>query len=279
MAAFYLGALRGEQAERHSNSPRQHAESARTFAARSCRGLDPAAMFECVHDAAERSAETAHTEQDLIAQQDSAFAAKAMLGVSAMGTIFGLVGLWFVYQTLSETRLAAKAAIRSNEISEDTAKRQLRSYLVAKNVELEGVEIGTKASLTFEIKNVGQTPAYEFRLQPEISYFEGAWKDARNARIRFRRASADDPPSTKGSMVGAGEFVTFRMPYKAPFSAKFIQRIRDGKVTILLAGVASYRDAFGRRRLLTLSYSLNPANLADNGKAKLSAQRRGNKGN
>ena len=76
-------------------------------------------------------AEAAHAEQDLKAQEGSAFAAKVMLGVSVTGTIFGFIGLYFVYQTLAASRL-------NNEIARETAERQLRAYMSLEKIGYRG---------------------------------------------------------------------------------------------------------------------------------------------
>lgn len=164
LGAWYLGSLKGELAERHRNSTRQYSESAKSYASRTCANLPAPALFDCVENAAQRSAESAHAEQDLIAQQDSAFAATVMLAVSAGGTFVGFLGLWFILQTLAETRKAARASIRgaiasraANRIAQNTANQQLRAYVdlsKARVIEVDGVWY-----FRLWVKNFGQTPA------------------------------------------------------------------------------------------------------------------------
>lgn len=164
ITAWSIGSLHGEQAERHQDSPRQYAESAKTYIDRACANLSQPAMLECAEEAIQRSADAAHSEQDLIAQQDSAFAAKVMLGVSTGGTIIGFVGLWFIFHTLAETRKAARATIRgamaarrANRLAQETARDQLRAY-VDINKAMTADEDGWP-SVHVWVKNFGQTPA------------------------------------------------------------------------------------------------------------------------
>jgi hypothetical protein len=76
---------------------------------------------------------------------------------------------WALFLTLlviawqsTETRAAASAADRQADIASDTAKRQLRAYMVVRNSRLILHEDGS-VEPKMELANCGQTPAYDLR--------------------------------------------------------------------------------------------------------------------
>lgn len=127
----------------------------------------------------QQETEARRSMQNLEAQQRSAFWTM-VTGMAAIASVFiGIFGLWLVKGTLlatrgalteaanatSEARLATAAAEKSLELTEETSKRQLRSYLSPLSVAYgraggasdgsNGVRIHIKVVL----KNTGATPA------------------------------------------------------------------------------------------------------------------------
>lgn len=156
----------GRESERRYQSPHHHAEAAKASAKRSCVGVNPVAVFECVYEKIEASEETARAEQDLDAQQRMAFWALAMTLVSAAMAVISGVALYFLRGTLDETRKAVgetanatRQMRKANQIAEDTARRQQRAYIAVRPLGVEQIYSNRKFIGMVSVENVGQTPA------------------------------------------------------------------------------------------------------------------------
>lgn len=83
-----------------------------------------------------------------------------MAGFALVATGVSWRGLYLLRRTFEETKRTATAAIGANDIARDSAERQLRAYL---SVDAEDTPVKAHAGDyligTFEMKNVGQTPA------------------------------------------------------------------------------------------------------------------------
>lgn len=160
----------GRQAEQRYNQPHQHAENAKDEAKRSCVGIEPATVFECVYEKVERSGDTARSEQDLTAQQEAAWATMLGSGVSALALFATLVGLFYVRGTLlatlkavEDTSEATEAMREANEIARD-GDRPWVAVLGPETVKIEtgvkdGKDISGSAGFTLFIGNNGNRPA------------------------------------------------------------------------------------------------------------------------
>ena len=203
------------------------------------------------------------------AARDAAYYARLQLWGAAAGIIGLLITIWL-------TRRAVKAAQDSVRVAQDTAKRQLRAYLVAQNFRLTGFVADQVPMLTFRLKNTGQTPASELRERYEIFYRSGPFHEMESQPVRFSRPYK---PSRRGTIIGAGEAITYRCVFDAAVTAENVEDVRNGKFVMFVAGAFSYRDTFGRRRILTMHMVLPPFRLKDDGRGRLGSCERGNKAN
>lgn len=214
-----------------------------------------------------------HDESDLCAQYraaDNAGSAARWAFWQLWFSIFGVVGLGI---TIAFTIRATNAAVRSNEIAQDTAKRQLRAYVVASTFKLDGAFIDGKPRVSFVLRNTGQTPAYEVRALAQTFVARGETVNASKVRFHGRKTEI-----SKG-VIGTGGIIGFRVPLSISLRGELLDDIRKGDVEVGVFGVVSYRDAFRRRRLATFKRFLDPADLKTVGKARLSICAKGNKAN
>ena len=95
-------------------------------------------------------------EADLVAQRKSALWTSIMGLAALMGMGLSAIGVYLVWTTFRATREA-------NDISRDTAKRQLRAYLIGKDHRIERFFNNGRTKFVVHLHNSGQTPAYEVR--------------------------------------------------------------------------------------------------------------------
>lgn len=104
-------------------------------------------------------------QDDLEAQQDMAFWAKAMFFATLIGAAVSSFATWLLYLTLKQSRRATFAALRaavagrqSVRVANNSAEKQLRAYALVKSVIVERRHFGHEV-VTVHIHNFGQTPA------------------------------------------------------------------------------------------------------------------------
>ena len=175
--AVYLlmGALAfhsGMQQERRNNQPYQYAESDAEDAVEECASRTSSALAECVVERVKAAADQSRSQQNLKAQQQMALWALLMVLVSAATGGVTLWALYYVKQTLDETRRmaddtqkmagaslgATRAMVRQNELTQASQRPWLDFRLqITRPVEL------SYCSLCFPIdvhlENYSKTPA------------------------------------------------------------------------------------------------------------------------
>lgn len=149
-----------------------------------------------------------------------------------------------IRRSQTDTRLAAKAAMRSVKHAEKTSIRQLRAYVGAIMTLLD-----KKASIdddggTYWIKNFGQTPAYEVRSYAK--YHVEAGENARcPANLDFGNLEGDS-----GSVATLHQGQETRVRFYADLeSFKTLKSdVLKGYLTLFIFGLIRYKDAFGEPR-------------------------------
>lgn len=223
----------------------------------------------------------AHNGSQLCAQWAAANAARESAAISLQSLRWSIGGFIALLLTLVASgwaawaaTKAARAAERSIELADASAKRQLRSYLVAKNFQLKNVEAGQAPVLTYEVKNVGQTPAYNVRVLAER--FETAEGEC-VSKVKRRFSPVKGPISE--TVLGSGDASRCGFVFDAPLNSDQVAGIRAGTRCVGVFGVISYRDIFKRRHLVTFKLFLHQDHLEDDGTATLSACADGNRAN
>lgn len=271
---IYSDANRLQSAYEHQakEKAQRYADRADIAVKRHCGPLLAQAARDCRREEYAAARQGQHDEYDLQAQLVTSVWTKAMGLAALVGMVVGIFGVGLIYVTFRETRRAAKSAENSLEHARDTAKRQLRAYLVAKSFRISGVLVDHTPRVMFELKNVGQTPAYEVRIWWEIRTLHAPISEA---DTRVRRSLHLPWGRQSRAIIGAGEPVEISIPYRAPVGAEWARALHNGKWTLLAFGVVSYRDVFKRRRLLTFKMFLSHEHLEDNGWGKLFACNKG----
>lgn len=199
-------------------------------------------------------------QRDLIAQESMAlwtfwvvvFAGMTTI-ITGIGTIYIAKQVKLTRQAVEDTSEATEAMREANLIAADTSKRQLRAYVTCEETYIDFARLiePKEGFVAFELRNAGQTPAYEVTITTHVQFSEiGPDKH----RIILRGTDGDDLARTILGPSGGGA----RHRSSFPISRLQYRDVLAGKLTIILAVIVSYRDAFGRRRLTTGRYFFDP---------------------
>lgn len=204
-----------------------------------------------------------HTREcrDLQAQEDMAYWAKLMFCATVAGSLVGLVGIYLVFKTLKETRVSAKAAVRSAQVAEETAERQLRAYVGLDKAKIVRSQDRVMRCVV-EIKNFGQTPAY--KVSPLVN-IRGANKADLIAFEQTEQIVSD------GLTIGPGTFVTLEGLLGEVMTQEREDAVRGGHSIVYVYGSVEYFDAFDKRRTTTFRLYLRESVFGD-GKLKNCAE-------
>jgi hypothetical protein len=119
--------------------------------------FSPAGLREedCTAKAYEAAREGQRKEQDLAAQNITAWWTKVMGIAALIGMALSAVGVWLVKATFDATR-------RSNEIARTVGEAQVRCYLSIKSPSLK-IDMYGQPEVDIVVFNSGQSPARKFR--------------------------------------------------------------------------------------------------------------------
>jgi len=165
---------------------------------------------------------------------------KWLNAITAIAALAGIIGLVFVYRGLIATRKAADAATRQAEISEDTAKRQIRGYLGITEMRFDCKDCVLDETNNIEVKseNYGATPLIvmtgvlwmtQFGINESFPIQE--WSSQDYIRI------AEEMPHYPRTPMAIGFRITSQFK-------EMIDKARQGEAWLAIRGLVSYRDVF-----------------------------------
>ena len=193
-----------------------------------------------------------HDSADLCAQWRAAIAAEKAADSTYWGNVVGGIGaalsflsVVLVIAALRQTERSLKESMEANDIASQTAKRQLRAYVMAEDQTIDGLWRGGPTTMTLKVYNRGQTPAYNVRVWSVVT---GTLENPDQCKI-FRRAGEKFHQSTID--VGPGNFVVHGNDCQDPLDGNAYSGIVAGDLKLIFAGVIKYEDAFGRTRRTT----------------------------
>jgi hypothetical protein len=214
-------------------------------------------------------------QSDLCAQWKSADWAKLGTIVAAFGIGVLLFQIYFTIRALEHTGKATEAMERQNEIADETAKRQLRAYVIPRNFVLEAFEVGKPLRISFEMANSGQTPAHDVRLAAK-GFISSDAKAASFDKVYLGNA----PEIMSQGQIGA-QAKASSTPFDifgVPLDESVHDYLLKGDIILGVAGVISYRDIFKKRHLTTFKRMLIPQHLEE-AEIRMIACGKGNLGN
>lgn len=194
-----------------------------------------------------------HEKRDLAAQEASALwafyvavASFASVLITAVGTAFLYKQIVLTREAVEDTGKATLAMQRQNDIAEDTAKRQLRAYVSSEEEMIVGFYPQGPAIMRTKVFNRGQTPAYDLKIWSVVTGAENPHTvKIRHPGNEFAQSSA---------VLGPGQWVIHENDCQNPLSRESYYIVAGGGLSLIFAGIISYRDAFGRRRYTTFKH-------------------------
>ena len=240
--AWGIGYLEARETYNRQQTAATYEQATKEDAKRTCVGIEPSAVFECVDEKVKTAYQTAHDEQELAAEQRSASSALASAVLSFLALAISAVAVWYVKRTLDatleaveDTSTATEAMKEANWIAQDTAKHQLRAYVIPAGADFKISESG-EIEAKLIIRNFGQTPALEERTWIHM------W-------IADCPMNEELPKPDKNFVTGVGvvgprnhsEFHNSR----PRIDEHSLRKIEDGTAALYLYGEIKYADIFG----------------------------------
>ena len=265
-----LAYLEGRETERSDQTPKAYQAAGKHDAERACVGGEPGAVFECVYEHVETSAQAAHDEQDLKAQQRAASSALVSAVFALLTMALSGLGVWYVKRTLDatlaaveDTGEATKEMKRANEIALMGVKAQHKPHL---ELALQGSYFGDDGRLPFrfELQKVGRMI---IKIQGELKISNMSDAPVTISRIHIGVAGSENwGPKSVFYVLGAKQHVFLNghpelsktlQPLPWPLG---IIELTDENLTAIrmhppaIFGSIIYEDAIGVRRLRRFAY-------------------------
>lgn len=226
----------------------EYAKHAAYKIVKSCERVGVVEQAKCLRDGAESYRLEARDKNreyaDLVAQQTSALWTMIMGIAALIGMALSIIGVFLVYTTFRETR-------KANEISEDTAERQLRAYVAIKEVTMAPDPAGGSGTIraTAHFINVGQTPAKNL-----------------NSFMRFvvtplnitpTPAQTFPEPLDTHSRVVLGPNIPNMITHTVVCGTVEAQTVLSGNYTLVADGYIQYDDIFDKTHRTCFRYYQN----------------------
>lgn len=235
----YLTYLQGRETERRYYAPHAYQEAGKTQAQRACVGREPSIIFECVYDHVEASAQAAHDEQDLSAQQRAATSTMVAAMLSFLSLVVTGLGVWFVKRTLdatmkavADTSAATLEMQRANVIAREMGEAQTRCYIDLGEMTVS-VSADGHATVLAKVKNTGNTPAQHL-----------SWRCEANIG-KYKVPPGDLKPSNFGTAIpAASDYIP--IPKKKINIGRWETGDEIQKGYISVYAIISWKDVFGQ---------------------------------
>lgn len=230
------------------------------------RSLESIATAQVAQANAGKSADDSKREkQDLEAQQDMAYWAKAMFFATLLSAAVSAGATWLLFLTLKQSRLATFAALRAAvanrqavRVARENAEKELRAYLNVFEIIAEWKNDEDLAQhriwVSIQIKNVGQTPAHNVR-----SWM--GYVSSKTEPVEFGEIEAKSPAvCSPGQSLWMSDEVTLIGEDK-------VLNWKRGKETFYVWGKIVYVDVFDEPRETSFRYVMPLSGIgADSGR-------------
>jgi hypothetical protein len=185
----------------------------------------------------------------------------ALVIVGALQALLFFVQLKLIRESLTDAKVAAKAAERAAKATEDavelsrqTAERQLRAYvqIVGKDFLVQGDAGNERFVNQLSVVNTGQTPAYQLKIDSVVKVLP------RPIPENFKFDFIPEGLNRSMMMVGSGRSVGHDSLADTILSdAEMINIMRlDSGVRLYSFGTVRYEDCFGKPRFNNFCYFL-----------------------
>ena len=164
-------------------------------------------------------------------------------------------------------RWEARARRSREDAAAKITEQQLRAYLSVRNAMAMGINPERLPTFGIEIKNQGQTPAYDVRIRSATMW---TTEGPESARIHFTE------PSKMGTMSGGDDRTYRSRTAENAWPPGLYEAVMSGKAALVYCGLITYRDVFRKLRRTTFMGYFEVHDIV-NGSAVLSLTKRGNR--
>jgi hypothetical protein len=171
-------------------------------------------------------------DSDLCAQWKAADAAEKAASWAAFAGWFG--GLSFLGVVV-----AIVVAFHSNWIARDTARRQLRAYMILKDATFQNRGVGEAAVCILRIENTGSTPAYGVRTSHLYKILDASPEIPSFKPVSIVNGSVSD--------IGPGNNIAVTIKVDESDNIRFWSDISNGEKIIIFSCSVTYDDIYGIR--------------------------------
>lgn len=172
--------------------------------------------------------EREYAREDLQAQKSMAKWTLLAAIAAFVSAVASGIAVWFVYDTLKETRSANRQARKAH-------RRELRAYVAVEDGTYERHPDGKGLTIAVLVVNFGQTPAYNLRSDCHVRVVDDPHTEIGDPPI---------PSDGHGMILGAGaKFICSSDYYPTDIDA-FISEIARRKKNLILQGKVIYEDCF-----------------------------------
>ena len=205
-----------------------------------------------------RTAEAAQTAAE--ASERTAGLARLLMLTGALATLLLLAMFVPLLMAAFAARRAAKgsAPLPSSHGAQDhgVKENELRAYVDVDDLEfIETPESEGLVKVKVTLRNSGQTPAFKLQATAEVGIRDISDEDLLPIMPLPEPSSLDPARPRLGRDATATEIV------RCESLPKLADRVTNGDATILVWGLAEYRDVFDRRRKTTFQYLCNAETL------------------
>ena len=201
------------------------------------------------------------------AAQTTAEASERTVGLARLLMLIGMLAtllLLAMFVPLLMAAFAARRAARGSALAPSshgaqdhgTKENELRAYVDVDSLEfIETPESEGLVKVRVTLRNSGQTPAFKLQSVAEVGIRDISDEDLLPTMPLPEPSSFDPARPRLGRDATATEIVRCESP------PKLADRVTNGDATILVWGLAEYRDVFDRRRKTTFQYLCNAETL------------------
>lgn len=176
----------------------------------------------------------------------------AGFALSLMTVLASISAAWFAFSSVREARKATEVAQRALAVTEDTAKKQLRAYLVFDGGEIPETSPQGMLYAVMKLKNCGQTPAF-------ITHVGHACIASQSIFSRDLDALELKPYT---SVVGGGNTVQFHAANTLILLPNLKQEVAAGRMQVAVRIAIRYSDIYGEEQSAQFTRTIEgPRNL------------------
>jgi hypothetical protein len=184
------------------------------------------------------------TLQAWVTRDAAGFFTFLLVVVGGVQVVLFVWQLSLIRKSLDDAKIQAEAARGTLTTMRETAERQMRAYLYIEKTTFN-FTLGDHWELTYRIKNCGQTPAHQVKLQYVVKAVDWNDGDPEIPELPSYKEDIDDTDDIEliGSIAPSGDYYEYEVRSSESSSA-FVPNIRERNMAIYLVGHIRYATVF-----------------------------------